>query len=548
VEPAEDPVARGARALASGDWVAARTHFETALAREETVPALEGLSEALYWLEQIRPSLDRRRHAYALSRQSGDATRAARAAIWIARAYFSLYANAAVGNGWLRRAERLLNETGDCPERGWLLQLRGKLIPDADAALEHARAAAAIAGRHGDRDLEVWALSEQGRALVSLGDVEEGMAFLDEAVAAATAGEAKSLLVVGDACCNMLSACDRAADFGRATEWCQVVDEFTERNRCPPIFHYCRVVYSGVLMATGRWREAESELRSALRAVERDYPTEQVHSLSRLAILCVRQGRLEEADQLLAGVSTQGVAAEAASSLHLARGQVPLAEALIERRLDAVGAGLSAAPLLRLLADARLARGEVEGARDAAVRLAEIAERSKRPPIRAMACLAAARVDATAGGDPHARFEEACALFDGTGMIFDSAVSRLEWARALASDRSELAAEEARWAMSAFERLGARPHADQAAALLRELGEGTRPGPRVPGELTRREGEVLDLLSLGLSNPEIGGRLFISPKTVEHHVSRILSKLGLRNRAEAVAWTLRNPISKSDRK
>jgi DNA-binding NarL/FixJ family response regulator len=133
-------------------------------------------------------------------------------------------------------------------------------------------------------------------------------------------------------------------------------------------------------------------------------------------------------------------------------------------------------------------------------------------------------------------------------MLFDAAVSRLEWARAMASDRSELAAEEARLAMSAFERLGARPCADQAAAMLRELGEGTRPGPRIPGELTRREGEVLDLLSLGLSNPEIGQRLFISPKTVEHHVSRILSKLGLRNRAEAVAWTLRNPIAKSDRK
>jgi DNA-binding NarL/FixJ family response regulator len=59
---------------------------------------------------------------------------------------------------------------------------------------------------------------------------------------------------------------------------------------------------------------------------------------------------------------------------------------------------------------------------------------------------------------------------------------------------------------------------------------------------------VLGLLSHGLSNPEIGSRLFISPKTVEHHVSRILFKLGLRNRAEAVAWALRNASAGSGEK
>jgi DNA-binding NarL/FixJ family response regulator len=133
-------------------------------------------------------------------------------------------------------------------------------------------------------------------------------------------------------------------------------------------------------------------------------------------------------------------------------------------------------------------------------------------------------------------------------MPFEAAVTRLEWARALVGSDREIAAEDARLAFSAFERLGARPHADQAAALLRELGVGSPPGPHVSGELTRREHEVLGLLSHGLSNLEIGGRLFISPKTVEHHVGRILSKLGLRSRAEAVAWALRNPFQKSGEK
>ncbi|MPY87544.1 MAG: hypothetical protein GEU99_06460 [Luteitalea sp.] len=133
-------------------------------------------------------------------------------------------------------------------------------------------------------------------------------------------------------------------------------------------------------------------------------------------------------------------------------------------------------------------------------------------------------------------------------MAFDAAVTRLEWARTLSTSDREIATEDARLALSAFERLGARPHADRAAALLRELGAGSRPGPHIAGALTRRENEVLELLSHGLSNTEIGGRLFISPKTVEHHVGRILSKLGLRNRAEAVAWALRHPSAKSDDK
>jgi ATP/maltotriose-dependent transcriptional regulator MalT len=548
VKPADDPVASGTAALARGDWAAARSHFEAAIHREETAEAFEGLSDALFWLDEVGPSLDHRMRAYALYREGGDLCRSARAALWLAMGYISALGNVAAANGWLQRAERLLDEAGPCSERGWFEQLRGKMSPDASATARHARQAVEIARQHGDADLEVWALSEEGRALVSLGQVEEGMAMLDEAVAAATAGEARSLFVVGNTCCNMLSACDRAADFERAVQWCRVVDEFTRRYHCLPIFHYCRVVHGGVLIATGRWEEAEKELKGALQAVERIYPSEKVHSLSRLALLCVRRGRLEEAGQLLAGVETQGVAAEASASLHLARGQAVLAGALLERRLEVLGDGLPAAPLLRLLVDARLGLGDLEAARGAATRLSGIAERSRRPPIQALALLASARVELACGGAAHALLERACTLFEESGMPFEAAVTRLEWARALVGSDREIAAEDARLAFSAFERLGARPHADQAAALLRELGVGSPPGPHVSGELTRREREVLGLLSHGLSNLEIGGRLFISPKTVEHHVGRILSKLGLRSRAEAVAWALRNPFQKSGEK
>jgi DNA-binding NarL/FixJ family response regulator len=94
--------------------------------------------------------------------------------------------------------------------------------------------------------------------------------------------------------------------------------------------------------------------------------------------------------------------------------------------------------------------------------------------------------------------------------------------------------------LATFERLGATRDADAAANLLRALGEkGGRSWPRGRGEPSKRETEVLSLLAAGCSNAEIAERLYISKRTAEHHVANILSKLGLRSRAEAAAYAVR---------
>ena len=131
--------------------------------------------------------------------------------------------------------------------------------------------------------------------------------------------------------------------------------------------------------------------------------------------------------------------------------------------------------------------------------------------------------------------------FEGLDLPYEAARARLDLAAAQAATNSPLALATARAARDTFERLGALPDADRAAALLRGLGVAGRTAPRGERDgLTAREAEVLRLIAAGLSNAEIAERLVIAPKTAEHHVSRVLAKLGVRNRTDAAAYALRH--------
>ena len=138
--------------------------------------------------------------------------------------------------------------------------------------------------------------------------------------------------------------------------------------------------------------------------------------------------------------------------------------------------------------------------------------------------------------------QDALADFARAKLPLELARTRLEMARALAERSPDVAVSEAKAALADFERLQAARHADAAGALLRSFGVPIRTGTKGVGALTKRETEVLGLIGAGLSNPEIGDRLYITRKTVEHHVGNVLSKLGLRNRAEAAAYATREKI------
>lgn len=534
-------VNEGFEALARADWQVASESFEAAVAEgDESPELLDALGRALWWLRKPEAAVVQRERAYAGFRRAGDLHRAARIALWLSREYAQVWRNDAAANGWLARAERLLRDVAPGAESGWLALARSERAHDPAAAAELASTALAVAVRAGDADLELRALAQLGLAEVSRGAVDQGLAHLDEAMAAATGGESPSLETFADVCCTLLQACALAGDDGRPKQWAQVFETFARSYDHVPLLAFCRSCGAGVSAASGRIDEAERELVAALRELtEAGQRGRCAHPAARLAEIRVLQGRLSEAEQLLTGFEAEPEALPALVALRLARNEGAAAAALLERRLREVGETVLAAPLLAQLVQAELAVGDRTAAQSAAQRLTRIAETTTTDRVRATAALALGLVASTERDGAVAALEESVELFARARLPLDAARARLELARALSRTNSEAAVDQAVQARRELESLGADRDADIAAALLRDLGAKGRSGPRDHGILSKREVEVLRLLGEGLSNAEIATRLFISPKTAEHHVGRIYAKLELRGRAEAAAYATR---------
>jgi DNA-binding CsgD family transcriptional regulator len=542
VAQAEDHLATGYEALATGDWPGAREAFASALTAAESPEALDGLGRALWWLREERASVVYRERAYAGFRRDGELARAARIALWLSREYALAFGNDSAASGWLARAARLLRDVAPGAEQGWLDLARSERTRNGEESALLASSALEVALTGADTDLELRALAQLGFAEVSLGKVDEGLEHLDEAMAAATSGEPTSLETFADVCCTLMLACERAGDAERPQQWSRVLEEFVRRYDHITLLAFCRTCCADVFAANGRVDAAEEELVAAIRELtEAGQRSRCVHPATRLAEIRVLQGRFDEAEQLLTGFEDDPDAIRVAVAMRVARGDARTAESLVVRRLDEIGwTNLLAAPLLEQLVQARLADDRVAEARDAADTLAAIAGPSGRERVEAAAALARGRV-ASAAGDADAVniLQQAVNGFAGLGLRLLAAQARLELARALAAHSPPGAIETARHARNELEALGASREADAAAALMRSLGARGRAGPRSLGSLSRRETEVLRLLGEGLSNREIADRLFISPKTAEHHVSRIYGKLGLKSRAEAAAYAVR---------
>jgi ATP/maltotriose-dependent transcriptional regulator MalT len=547
----------GRAALDRSDWPAARLAFEAALQAKEDPEALEGLGLSAWWLDLADVVFDTRERAYRAYLSRGDNVSAARIAVWIGWDCWSFRGEDMVGRGWLGRARRLLEDAPHCTERAWL-ELREAafcLFEDGDPkrAQAHADEGVKIARAVGDTDREMMGRALQGLALVTLGEVAEGMHRLDEVNAAIVAGELHDLLAIGLASCHMIAACERVRDYDRAIQWCNRLKAFAARSGYRALFAVCRTQYASICIWRGMWKEAEEELSAADRELTETRPGLLAEAVGRLAELRRRQGRLPEAEQLFDRVAKSGLASLGLAEVAFDRGDHRGAAEQATRYLRRIPADNCSdrAEALYLLVRARTAMGELKTAEECGAELAHMAARADTTPLRALASLAAGHVAVGRGHADQARqhFEDAVDGFLRSGAPFEVARARLELAHALARlGRAEAAADEARCAVELLSELKAERELARARAVLESVLQPVSAGPPADGPgpttnpLSRREVEVLRLVADGLTNQGIAERLFVSDHTVHRHLANILNKLSVGSRAAAVARAAREGL------
>jgi DNA-binding CsgD family transcriptional regulator/thioredoxin-like negative regulator of GroEL len=530
-------------ALARGDWQDARAAFRAALAHADTPEACLGLARAEEWAGDFDAAVRLYERAFAGYRARGEIRLPALiAGRELSFLHAAVFGNLAVASGWLGRARSLADEAGECAEAGWVELAEALATDDPDEIDAHAWVATQIARRERDVDLEFCALGYRGMSLVLRGRVAEGMRRVDEAAVAATTGEVRDHLVVGEIYCKMLLCCELTLDVRRAQQWLRTADASGRRSNDLWVSAICRMHYGGIMTAAGRWREAEEALSTSLRLYDDGMRAMRSGAAVRLADLRVRQGRWAEASVLLAGNESDAQAVLPLARLFRAQGDADRAAAVLRRSLGSTRTTVLHGGTLAQLTEAHAAAGRLDDARATHDRLTELAAGCGLPYVDALAAQSAGVLAVASGGDGLSCYETALTEFLRAGLPWEAAHCRLAIARLLGSGAPGLAVDEARAALDVFRELGARHDADEAAAQLRSLGVRTSgiPVPRTSGTLTSREREVLDLLVEGLSNQQIAERLFLSKRTVEHHVGSIYTKLSVSTRAEALAHAVRH--------
>jgi class 3 adenylate cyclase len=472
-------------ALAGKDWQGAYQVLAV-LDRTENLGAdeLEGLADAAWWTGSMDESIEASTRAYAARLERGEQRAAALNALRLARNHE--LKRSGLQGAWLSRAERLLDEEDDCPERGFLERTRSRLAlaaGDFDSAIAHAERTLELGSRFQDRNLMALGLHDKGSALVRQGDSDTGLALIDEATVAALSGELDPH-VTGIIYCGVIAASFDVADFARAGNWTEAAKRWCDRQSISGFPGVCRVNRGEIMRLRGSWPEAEEELRTAVAELDEFAPSVAASAFYELGELQLRMGDLAAAEESFRQAHGLGVDPQPGLALlRLANGEVEPARRGLRRALaDQPRDRPSRARFLPASVEISLAAGEIEEARFAAEELAEIAQDYGTPALEAHAAAAAGAV-ALAEEDAEAALRDlrrAIRLYQEVETPYEAAGVRLLVAEAYRLDGDADAAElELRAAQATFDRLGAMRDVRRAAEALGRLaatGGGERAG------------------------------------------------------------------------
>jgi DNA-binding CsgD family transcriptional regulator/tetratricopeptide (TPR) repeat protein len=535
---------RGRAAFDDHRWGAAFAAF-TEADRDDVLepPDLERLATVSLLLGREDEGIDLVTRAHEAFLAIEDRAGAARCATWIGL-YLGGKGDEARSNGWLARARRVAGAADDAraTAEGLLLvaaALEALYSGQATGAERMFVEAFAAAERAGDRDAMTLAQLGQGQALLMLGDPARGLALLDEAMVAVTAGEV-SPVASGVVYCSVIGTCHLAFDVRRAREWTIALERWCgERPDMVMFTGQCQAHRAALYCLHGAWSDAMAAARVAQERVRRGdwsgafgawYQEAEVHRLL---------GEFDAAERSYHRAGEGGFPPQPGLALlRLAQGRVRDARALVHA---AVGQADPATrrQLLVAVVEIELAAGDAVAAREAADELTAGALVAAVPMVRALAarCDAAVRIEE---GDAEGALDElrgAWRILQELDMPYDAARCRVLTARAwraLADEDS--ASMDLDAARAVFVELGAVPDVLAVDALSRRF-PGVRPTP-----LTPREIEVVRLVAEGKTNRAIAGELYVSEKTVDRHLSNVFTKLGISSRAAATAYAYEHAL------
>jgi DNA-binding CsgD family transcriptional regulator len=510
--------ARRASELASHREACAQ--YERALrfaAQEPTIVLaglLDGFAREASFVDRCDEAAEACERALQLWRAEGDRLRESDTLRQLSRAYWRL-CRGADSTAAAEAALAVLDDVEPCRELAWAyagLAATCVINGHNERAVGLARTAQGIAEQLGLADVLSDALNTEGVAHAATVTVESPAALRRSLAVALAAGLEEQ---AGRAYANLLHMAAGNLRLEEATTWFAQGITYCDDHDLSSYGSCMRGTYSYVLSVLGRWEEATAVGQEVL---DRTRPSliNRVESLQTLGLLRARRGErdawsfLDVLEDFVAG----GEAGPWIACAQLARteaawldGQPTQAVAELERMIDVIPT-LDGHDQGRLAVWAARLGVEVDVPGPVPVPFAtELAGRHR-----------AAATEWTRIGAP---YEAAMALLGSTHEA------------------------ELREALATFDALGAAAPARICRRRLRELGASNVPvGPQATTRshavgLTRRQQEVLELVVAGLANAEISGRLFISERTVDHHVSALLGKMGVASRTAAAAEALR---------
>ena len=473
----------------------------------EQADVLEELALAAYLVGRLDAAFDAIERAIAIHGAAGDRAAIGRCTRVLSRLHW-FAGDGDPARASARDAVEILEPLGESVElaRAYsgVSQL-AMLEEDCAQAIDWGLRALDLATRLGDDATRAHALVNMGCARLQL-DYRETEPLLEaHSIADATSEREDATRALGNLGYVLMTWARPREALGHA----RAALAYAERYEVHAYVSYVTAGIAWMRLRAGEWEEAERITRGE---VERGIDVAQILARTVLAELAVRRGDPDAAGRLadLAGH------AERAGELQRV---VPVVELMTEQALT--GAGRMPIERFEQLAEVIGLGGRLAGR--FSVRLA------------GWAAVAGIRIELDdAGSGPYAAMCEE----DWTGAA--NAFGALGWPYDRALMLSLTDAEDALTeALETARELGAEPLARRVTERMRELGLRVPPGPRRatrsnPAGLTARQLEVLELLAEGLTNAEIAERLVVSPRTAEHHVAAVLTKLGAADRRDAV--------------